>query len=46
VFVYQVALGESYRLGVASAVNVVTIVITLVLLIPFLRQTWKGARAA
>ncbi|NIJ05150.1 carbohydrate ABC transporter permease [Frigoribacterium faeni] len=45
-FVYQVALAESYRLGVASAVNVVTIVITLLLLIPFLRQTWKGARAA
>lgn len=45
-FVYQVALSESYRLGIASAVNVLTIVITIVLLIPFLRQTWKESRAA
>jgi ABC-type sugar transport system permease subunit len=45
-FVYQVALGESYRLGIASAVNVVTIAITFVLLIPFLRTTWKDARTA
>jgi ABC-type sugar transport system permease subunit len=44
-YVYSVALGESYRLGVASAVNVATIVLTLVLLIPFLRSTWKGARS-
>ena len=45
-FVYQVALGESYRLGIASAVNVLTIILTIILLVPFLRQTWKGARAA
>ncbi|MFI6423559.1 carbohydrate ABC transporter permease [Promicromonospora sp. NPDC050880] len=45
-FVYQVALSESYRLGVASAVNVLTILITIVLLVPFLRQTWKESRAA
>jgi ABC-type sugar transport system permease subunit len=45
-YVYSVALGESYRLGIASAVNVATIVLTLVLLIPFLRSTWKGARTA
>ena len=45
-FVYQVALGESYRLGIASAVNVLTIILTIVLLIPFLRMTWKEARSA
>ncbi|MFL0410926.1 carbohydrate ABC transporter permease [Microbacterium paludicola] len=45
-YVYQVALSESYRLGIASAVNVLTIIITIVLLIPFLRQTWKESRAA
>jgi N,N'-diacetylchitobiose transport system permease protein len=45
-YVYQVALSESYRLGIASAVNVLTIVITIALLIPFLRQTWKESRAA
>lgn len=45
-FVYQVALAESYRLGTASAVNVLTIIITILLLIPFLRQQWKEARQA
>ncbi|WP_432565355.1 carbohydrate ABC transporter permease [Kineococcus sp. SYSU DK003] len=44
-YVYQVALGDSFRLGMGSAVNVLTMVVTLVLLIPFLRSTWKGARA-
>ena len=44
-FVYQVALGESFRIGIGSAVNVLTMLVTLVLLIPFLRSTWKGARA-
>jgi ABC-type sugar transport system permease subunit len=44
-YVYSVALGESYRLGIASAVNVATIVLTIVLVIPFLRSTWKEARA-
>jgi N,N'-diacetylchitobiose transport system permease protein len=44
-YVYQVALGDSFRLGAGSAVNVLTMVVTLVLLIPFLRSTWKGARA-
>lgn len=45
-FVYQVALSESYRLGTASAVNVLTIIITILLLIPFLRQQWKESRGA
>jgi N,N'-diacetylchitobiose transport system permease protein len=44
-YVYQVALGDSFRLGAGSAVNVLTMVVTLVLLVPFLRSTWKGARA-
>ena len=44
-YVYQVALGDSFRLGMGSAVNVLTMVVTLVLLVPFLRSTWKGARA-
>lgn len=43
-YVYQIALNDSYRLGIASAVNLLTIVLTLVLLIPFLRQTWRDAR--
>jgi N,N'-diacetylchitobiose transport system permease protein len=44
-YVYQVALGDSFRLGMGSAVNVLTMVVTILLLIPFLRSTWKGARA-
>ena len=39
------AVGDSFRLGRGSAVNVLTMVVTLVLLVPFLRSTWKGARA-
>ena len=44
-YVYQVALGDSLRLGMGSAVNVLTMLVTLLLLVPFLRSTWKGARA-
>ncbi|GMA30906.1 carbohydrate ABC transporter permease [Litorihabitans aurantiacus] len=43
-FVYQTALSESYRLGLASAVNVLFIVLTIALLVPFLRHTWKESR--
>lgn len=43
-YVYQIALNDSYRLGIGSAVNVLTIILTLVLLIPFLRATWRDAR--
>lgn len=43
-YVFQVALNDSYRLGIGSAVNVLTILITLVLLIPFVRTTWRDAR--
>ncbi|KAB8164511.1 ABC transporter permease subunit [Streptomyces sp. 3MP-14] len=43
-YVYQIALNDSYRLGIGSAVNVLTIILTLVLLAPFLRSTWRDAR--
>lgn len=43
-YVFQIALNDSYRLGIGSAVNVMTIVITLILLMPFLRSTWRDAR--
>lgn len=43
-YVFQVALNDSYRLGLGSAVNVLTTVLTLVLLLPFLRSTWRDAR--
>ena len=44
-YVYSIALDESYRLGLASAVNLLTMLVTLVLLTPFLRSTWREARA-
>ncbi len=43
-YVFQIALNDSYRLGIGSAVNVLTILITLVLLTPFVRSTWRDAR--
>lgn len=43
-YVYQIALNDSYRLGIGSAVNLLTILLTLVLLIPFLLSTWRDAR--
>jgi N,N'-diacetylchitobiose transport system permease protein len=43
-YVFQIALNDSYRLGIGSAVNVLTIIITLVLLTPFVRSTWRDAR--
>lgn len=43
-YVFQIALNDSYRLGIGSAVNILTILVTLVLLLPFLRQTWRDAR--
>ncbi|OFE17333.1 hypothetical protein BA895_16195 [Humibacillus sp. DSM 29435] len=43
-YVFQIALNDSYRLGIGSAVNLLTIILTLVLLIPFLRSTWRDAR--
>ena len=43
-YVFQIALNDSYRLGIGSAVNLLTIAVTLVLLLPFLRSTWRDAR--
>lgn len=43
-YVFQIALNDSYRLGVGSAVNLLTIFVTLILLAPFLRTTWRDAR--
>lgn len=43
-YVFQIALNDSYRLGIGSAVNILTILVTLVLLAPFLRSTWRDAR--
>lgn len=43
-YVFQVALNDSYRLGIGSAVNVLTIFLTLILLTPFLRSMWRDAR--
>lgn len=41
VYVYEVALGESQRLGLGSAISVLTVVATVIVLIPFIRQTYK-----
>ncbi|MEP7332073.1 MAG: sugar ABC transporter permease [Terracoccus sp.] len=45
-YVYKVALGETQQLGLASAVNVLTILVILVCLVPFIRQTWREMRTA
>lgn len=45
-YVYNVALGETQQLGLASAINVITIVIILIFLAPFIRQTWREMRSA
>lgn len=41
VYVYDVALGQSQRLGFASAVSVLTVVATVIVLLPFIWQTYK-----
>lgn len=45
-YVFQIALNDSYRLGLGSAVNVLTTILTLVLLSPFLVSTWRDAKGA
>ena len=45
-YVYNVALGETQQLGLASAINVITILAILVCLIPFIRQTWREIKTA
>lgn len=44
-YVYQIALNDSYRLGTASTVNLLTLLLTFVLLIPFLRSSWRDSRS-
>jgi N,N'-diacetylchitobiose transport system permease protein len=41
VYVYDVALGQSQRLGLGSAISVLTVVATVIVLLPFIRQTYK-----
>lgn len=41
VYVYDVALGESQRLGLGSAISVLTVVATVIVLLPFIRRTYK-----
>ena len=41
VYVYDVALGQSQRLGLGSAISVLTVLATVVVLMPFIRQTYK-----
>lgn len=45
-YVYNVALGETQQLGLASAINVITIIIILIFLVPFIRQTWREMKSA
>ena len=46
VYVYNVALGETQQLGLASAINVITIIVILICLVPFIRQTWREMKTA
>lgn len=41
VYVYDVALGQSQRLGMGSAISVLTVLATVIVLIPFIYQTYK-----
>lgn len=43
-FVYDIALGQSQRLGLGSAVNLMVLVATFVLLWPLLRTTFRDVR--
>lgn len=45
-YVYNVALGENTNLGLASAISVITMIITFVLIIPLLRQNYRDLREA
>jgi N,N'-diacetylchitobiose transport system permease protein len=44
VYVYDVALGESQQLGLASAISVMTMLLTFVILIPLLRENSREVR--
>ncbi len=43
-YIYNVALGENTELGLASAISVITMFITFVLIIPLLRQNYRDLR--
>jgi multiple sugar transport system permease protein/N,N'-diacetylchitobiose transport system permease protein len=46
-YVYSVAFANgAQELGLGSAINVLTILLILVMLIPFIRGVFKEARAA
>lgn len=45
-YVYAVALGAEQRLGLASAINVLTTLITVVLIWPFIRNTFKDVKGS
>ena len=46
-YVYSVAFANgAQQLGLGSAINVLTILLILVLLLPFIRGVFKEARAA
>jgi len=46
-YVYNIAFAAGdQKLGVGSAINVVTMVIIAILLVPFIRQTYREARAS
>ena len=44
VYVYDVALGTGQQLGLASAISVLTMLLTFVVLVPLLRDTYREVR--
>lgn len=44
VYVYDVALAESQQLGLASAVSVMTMLLTFLILVPLLRENYREVR--
>lgn len=44
-YVYNVALAETQQLGLGSAINVLTMLVIFICLIPFIRNTWREMRA-
>lgn len=44
VYIYEVALGQTQQLGLGSAVSVLTVIATIIVLLPFIRQTFEDVR--
>lgn len=44
VYIYDVALGQGQQLGLGSAVSVLTVIATVIVLLPFIRQTFKDVQ--